>query len=99
MNAEGTPRAGRTVVSATWAGLALFVQTLVIVIPGFVWAGAANEKITDLEKYRDQHRLESVMKSDFTELKEQTIRKDAFEQFSARVLESLHRIEERLEKH
>jgi hypothetical protein len=88
---------GRT-VSATWAGLALVVQTLVIVIPGFLWAGAANEKITDLEKYRDQHRLESVQKTDFQELKEAVIRKDQFSEFSARVLESLHRIEERLDK-
>jgi hypothetical protein len=97
MTPEGTAR-GKSSVSVTWAGVALVVQTLVIVIPGFVWAGAAGEKISDLEKYRDQHRLESVMKSDFQELKEQTIRKDAFSEFSARVLESLHRIETQLEK-
>jgi hypothetical protein len=90
-------RTGRT-LPATWAGLALAVQTLFILVPGFVWAGRADERVTGLERYRDQHRMESVQRTDFDDLRRNSLHTETFSQFSERVLERLRRIEEKLDR-
>lgn len=82
----------------TWAAALALVHFLALLVPGMIWAGGISARVTANEQWRDEHKKESVHRTEFEKLDASAVKQDEFRQFSSRVLDALQRVEQKLDR-
>jgi hypothetical protein len=88
---------GKT-MPVTWAAVLAGIPVCVAIVPAFLWAGSITARVSEAEKYREAHKLESVHRREFDKLEDAAVKIPEFKQFSSRVLDALQRIEGKLDR-